>query len=253
MNNSFLKEAINHFGITTNPNHLFYILPDGSWLDGSGAHYFDDELEREQHRRYTKYRTVDHGDVNELSFIPYSGSGAMFEFMYLCDAARADARFGILAIMQGNKHYKTIINSFVKANSNRYAAVLIYSKRGYIVAETEFDHVNAVELLNWYKLHMNDKPTNVLATMKKRFVRAEIEKLDTIVLDLPLAMRLFELCKETIKDDIHIHTLTEALLDLRTEKECLTMDDYPAILEIADIQAEEPETQEALDSIDGDE
>lgn len=82
----------------------------------------------------------------------------------------------------------------------------------------------------------------------KKNITAEIEKLDTLVLDLPLAMRLFELCKETIKDDIHIHTLTAALLDLRTKKECLTMDDYPAILEMADIHVEE-ETQDALDTI----
>ena len=82
----------------------------------------------------------------------------------------------------------------------------------------------------------------------KKNITAEIEKLDTLVLDLPLAMRLFELCKETIKDDIHIHTLTTALLDLRTKKECLTMDDYPAILKMADIHVED-ETQEALNTI----
>ena len=86
----------------------------------------------------------------------------------------------------------------------------------------------------------------------KKSIKAQIKALDTITMDLPLTMRIFELCKETIKDDIHIHTLTEALLDLRTKKECLTMDDYPAIIEMAEIDVE-PEAQEALDSIEGDE
>ena len=68
---------------------------------------------------------------------------------------------------------------------------------------------------------------------------AEIEKIDTISIDIPLAIRLFELCRETIKDDVHLHTLTEALIELRTQKEVLTMDDYDQILILADINPEE--------------
>lgn len=86
--------------------------------------------------------------------------------------------------------------------------------------------------------------------MKKSIVNARIEKLDAIVLDLPLIIRIFELCKESIKDDVHIHTLTEALLDLMTEKDYLTMDDYPAILELADIKPDDQETKDAIDSIE---
>lgn len=72
--------------------------------------------------------------------------------------------------------------------------------------------------------------------MKK--IKAEIEAIDTIVLDLPLTMRLFELCREGIKDDVHLHTLAAALLSLRTKKQCLTMEDYPAILKMADIKGD---------------
>lgn len=72
---------------------------------------------------------------------------------------------------------------------------------------------------------------------------ADIEKVDTLVFDLPLTMRLFELCRETIKDDVHLHTLTAACIELRTQKECLTMEDYQTILDMAGIDpdAEEPD------------
>ena len=249
--NQFAKKAVKFFGTTNNPKLLFYIMPDGSWLDGSGACFLDSEKEKLEHLKYIRTRQNDHGDVASLDFIPYSGTGAMLEFMYLTDAARADANSGYLAIMQGNKHFKTIAQSFAKANLGKYAAIAIYSYGGYIVAETEFDNTQPRKLVAWFEEHMHDKPTKVKAnTMKK--ITAEIEALDTIIMDLPLTMRLFELCRESIKDDIHLHTLTSALLDLRTQKECLTMDDYPAILKMADINPEEPETQEALEDISED-
>ena len=249
--NQFAEKAAKHFGITNNPLHLFYILPDGSWLDGSGAYWFDTLDSRLKYLRTTKYRILDHIDVGELNFISSSGFDATLDFMHMADAARADTIAGYLAIMQGNKHFKTIAQSFAKANLGKYAAIAIYSYDGYIVAETEFNNTQPRKLVAWFEEHMHDKPTKVKANTMKKII-AEIEALDTIVMDLPLTMRLFELCRESIKDDIHLHTLTSALLDLRTQKECLTMDDYPAILKMADINPEEPETQEALEDISED-
>ena len=69
----------------------------------------------------------------------------------------------------------------------------------------------------------------------------QISDINTLTFDLPLIMRLFELCRETIKDDIHLHTLTAALIDKQTQKDVLTMDDYAEILEAADIQTEQGE------------
>lgn len=134
--NQFAKKAVKFFGTTNNPKLLFYIMPDGSWLDGSGACFLESEEEKLEHLKHTKTRQNDHGDVASLDFIPYSGTGAMLEFMHLTDAARADADSGYLAIMQGNKHFKTIAQSFAKANLGKYAAIAIYSYDGYIIAET---------------------------------------------------------------------------------------------------------------------
>lgn len=233
----YIKEAEKTFGTTNNPAHLFYIMPDGLWLDGSGAHWMDTEEEKQQHRNTTRSRQADHGDVGELSFISTSGVGAMLDFMYLCDAARADTISGYLAIMQGNKYFKKIVQSYAKARQGQYAAVAIYSQKGYIVAETEFENIQPRKLQAWYEEHMNDKPTQVRASLQE--VKAiMIEEKDTITLDIPLIMRLFELCREGIKDDVHLHTLTEALITLQMQKDVISMEDYPAILKIADIKGD---------------
>lgn len=58
---------------------------------------------------------------------------------------------------------------------------------------------------------------------------------NTITLDIPLIMRLFELCREGIKDDVHLHTLTAALIEIQSRNSVITMDQYSEILRIADI------------------
>lgn len=234
---SYIKEAKEHFGITTNPAHLFYIMPDGSWLDGSGAHWLDDEQQKERHRQTHKARDVDHGDVNELEFIKSSGVGAMLDFMYLCDAARADTIDGYLAIMQGNKYFRKIVQSFAKARQGKYAAVAIYSYDGFIVAETEFENIQPRKLQAWYEEHMNDKPTRIRANLQQ-IEATMIEEKDTLTIDIPLIMRLFELCREGINDDVHLHTLTEALINIQMQKDVISMEDYPAILKMADIKGD---------------
>ena len=67
---------------------------------------------------------------------------------------------------------------------------------------------------------------------------AEIQEKDTITLDIPLTMRLFELCREGINDDVHLHTLTEALINIQMQKDVISMEDYPAILKMADIKGD---------------
>ena len=166
------------------------------------------------------------------------------------DAARADLTYAFVCIMHDNPSYKKILQSACYGARGNDLIVSIYSKDGQIIAEEEFSVIRPTKIISWFEKHRNDSPTGIFASMKK--ITAEIEALDTIVMDLPLTMRLFELCRESIKDDIHLHTLTSALLDLRTQKECLTMDDYPAILKMADINPEEPETQEALEDISED-
>lgn len=245
----YVELAEEHFGVTPYAKEAFYIMPDGKWLDGSGRHW-DSTI------KPNSDRAVDHFDVLEVDWLMNTDRyDSWLKFMSLTDGARCDLVSGIFGVMDTSaKYYPILVKSFCKGAAGKYVAMAIYNKWGYIVAETEFDNAQPRKMLAWLQEHYQDTPTRIHAKMRKT-VKAQIEALDTITMDLPLTMRIFELCKETIKDDIHIHTLTEALLDLRTKKECLTMDDYPAILEMADIHVEEPETQDALDSIedDGDE
>jgi hypothetical protein len=55
--------------------------------------------------------------------------------------------------------------------------------------------------------------------------------MDCVTLDLPLLMRLLELCREDIKDDVELHFLVEAIAEEQSlSAYALTMEDYPNIM-----------------------
>jgi hypothetical protein len=64
----------------------------------------------------------------------------------------------------------------------------------------------------------------------KQFV-IEADKKDTIILDIPLMIRVLELAREDIKSDMDLHRVVERLIDIRN-KGTLTMDDYDFIANI---------------------
>lgn len=64
----------------------------------------------------------------------------------------------------------------------------------------------------------------------KQFV-IEADKKDTIILDIPLMIRVLELAREDIKSDMDLHRVVEKLIDIRN-KGVLTMDDYNFIANI---------------------
>lgn len=56
----------------------------------------------------------------------------------------------------------------------------------------------------------------------------EADKKDTIILDIPLLIRVLELAREDIKSDMDLHRVVERLIDIRN-RGTLTMDDYDFI------------------------
>ena len=56
----------------------------------------------------------------------------------------------------------------------------------------------------------------------------ETDVVDTITVDIPLMIRLFELAREDVKDDMELHKITERLIEIRN-KGTLTMADYDFI------------------------
>ena len=105
----------------------------------------------------------------------------------------------------------------------------IFAPNGRTIADKEFEFADYDTLLDWIRSNY------FRSAVSARKVLSEIEKIDTVVLDIPLVLRLFELCRESINDDVYLHTLTAALIELRSKKQVLTMDDYPEILKLAGI------------------
>ena len=56
----------------------------------------------------------------------------------------------------------------------------------------------------------------------------EVDKVDTITVDIPLMIRLLELAREDVKTDMELHKITERLIEIRG-KGMLSMEDYDFI------------------------
>lgn len=59
----------------------------------------------------------------------------------------------------------------------------------------------------------------------------EVDKKDTITMDIPLLIRILELAREDIKSDAELHRVVEKLIDIRN-KGTLTMDDYDFVAKL---------------------
>lgn len=59
----------------------------------------------------------------------------------------------------------------------------------------------------------------------KQYINEVNDKEDVITLNIPLMIRMLELAREDVKDDMELHRITERLIDIR-DKGVLTMDDY---------------------------
>jgi len=85
----------------------------------------------------------------------------------------------------------------------------------FVSTQTKISHAKSSAFLKWKNDHM------VESTDKK----------DTVVLDIPLLIRVLELAREDIKTDMDLHRVVEKLISIRT-KGVLTMDDYNTIANI---------------------
>ena len=71
----------------------------------------------------------------------------------------------------------------------------------------------------------------------KQFI-IEADKKDTIIMDIPLMIRVLELAREDIKTDMDLHRVVERLIDIRN-KGVLTMDDYDFISNVKKLPIKE--------------
>ena len=69
----------------------------------------------------------------------------------------------------------------------------------------------------------------LLARLEKEADRAaNVDKIDTVTLDIPLLIRVFELVREDVKTDMDLHNLVERLLSIK-DKGTLTLADYETV------------------------
>lgn len=66
-----------------------------------------------------------------------------------------------------------------------------------------------------------------MKTFKQHLKEAQ-DKEDTIQVDIPLFIRLLELAREDVKDDMELHRITKRIIQIRN-KGVLTMEDYDFI------------------------
>lgn len=84
---------------------------------------------------------------------------------------------------------------------------------------------------------------------KKAHLLEATDAVDTITVDIPLMIRLLELAREDVKDDMELHKITERLIEIRG-KGMLTMEDYDFIANgKAKIKEEVELNEDNLDSI----
>lgn len=74
--------------------------------------------------------------------------------------------------------------------------------------------------------HFDNKPENYPIATKKQEENEE----DVIKVNVPLMIRLLEYAREDAKGDLDLHFVSERLIELSEEGECLTMEHYSKIV-----------------------
>jgi hypothetical protein len=88
----------------------------------------------------------------------------------------------------------------------------------FVSKETKIAHSKSGEYLKWKKDH----------EFGEQIVYEATDKEDVLSFDIPLFIRILELAREDVKEDMELHRITERLLSIRKQG-VLTMDDYDFI------------------------
>lgn len=65
-------------------------------------------------------------------------------------------------------------------------------------------------------------------------ILSNADAVDLVSMDIPFLMRILELCRESLKTDVQLHDLVEALIACSKESPVLTMDKYERIVQHLD-------------------
>lgn len=98
----------------------------------------------------------------------------------------------------------------------------------FVPVDTKIAHSKSGEFLKWRRDHEFREEIEILEAT---------DKADTLTFDIPLMIRMLELAREDVKDDMELHRITERLIEIRS-KGVLTMDDYEFIAGIKKLKEE---------------
>lgn len=140
--NDLIERAKETFGVTRDVREAFYVLPDGTMLDGSGRHWGGDE------RDYAGQRQVDHGDISEVVDDADSAADAMYKWMAKTGAMRVDFSSGIASIAR--KPTRDQLSVLARASRGEYLALSFNTPEGRIVDDTEFESASAAKIQDFF-------------------------------------------------------------------------------------------------------
>ena len=90
---------------------------------------------------------------------------------------------------------------------------------------------------------------NQLEKQAKKLAENEVDKKDSVTMDIPLFIRMLELAREDIKSDVELHQVVERVLSLKNTG-VLTMSDYESIVgKVEQPQQQEPVANNGLDEL----
>ena len=74
-----------------------------------------------------------------------------------------------------------------------------------------------------------------------------MDRKDRVMMDVPLFIRLLELVQEDVYNDVILHRIADATVELSRGGKVLTMNEYPQIEQV--LNAKGPATEEELNEI----
>jgi hypothetical protein len=127
----------------------------------------------------------------------------------------------------------------------------------FVSKETKIAHSKSGEYLKWKRDHEFEEQVSISPTLKhhkalerrakmlgnvgaatsKYRMHEATDKEDVLSFDIPLFIRILELAREDVKEDMELHRITERLLSIR-KKGVLTMDDYEFIAGLKKLKEE---------------
>lgn len=138
-----IQRAKDNFGVTNDVREAFYVLPDGTMLDGSGRHWGGGEID------VAGQRQVDHGDISEIINDSTSPADAMYKWMARSGAMRFDQIVGIASVARKPTPQQLAVLS--RASRGKYLALSLNTPEGRIVDDIEFENASPSAIRHFFE------------------------------------------------------------------------------------------------------